>query len=152
MSIKYVKGNLITLAKEGNFDLISHGCNCFCCMGAGIAKDIKREFPGAYQADCKTSNGKRSKLGTCSFAEWNNIIIVNAYTQHHWKGSGVKVKYGAIRSCLKWIKKTYPGKRIGLPRIGCGLAGGDWSKVEAIIEEVLGDEDVTVVNFVPTSP
>jgi O-acetyl-ADP-ribose deacetylase (regulator of RNase III) len=111
---------------------------------------LRESFQGAYQADRKTSNGKRSKMGTCSFADWNNIIIVNAYTQYHWKGSGVKVSYSAVKSCMKWIKENYSGKRIGLPRIGCGLARGDWDRVEAIYEETLGDEDVTVVNFVPT--
>ena len=32
-----VKGDLIKSAKEGQFDVIIHGCNCFNTMGAGIA-------------------------------------------------------------------------------------------------------------------
>ena len=35
--IKYIKGDLIKLAQKGKFDIIAHGCNCFCTMGAGIA-------------------------------------------------------------------------------------------------------------------
>ncbi|MEW6977553.1 MULTISPECIES: hypothetical protein [Bacillus] len=31
--------------------------------------------------------------------------------------------------------------------IGCGLAGGDWTIVEDMIEEVLGDCEVTVYRF-----
>jgi O-acetyl-ADP-ribose deacetylase (regulator of RNase III) len=53
MSIKYVKGNIITLAKEGEFDVIAHGCNCFCNFGAGLARDIKREFPGGISSRSK---------------------------------------------------------------------------------------------------
>jgi O-acetyl-ADP-ribose deacetylase (regulator of RNase III) len=33
------------------------------------------------------------------------------------------------------IRKTQPGKRIGLPKIGAGLAGGDWSTIAGIIDE-----------------
>jgi len=33
--MKTIQGNLIHLAQDGEFDLIVHGCNCFCTMGAG---------------------------------------------------------------------------------------------------------------------
>jgi len=33
--MKAIKHNLIHLAHNGEFDLIVHGCNCFCTMGAG---------------------------------------------------------------------------------------------------------------------
>jgi O-acetyl-ADP-ribose deacetylase (regulator of RNase III) len=39
-----IKGDLIELAKQGNFDVIAHGCNCFCTMGAGIAVPMKIAF------------------------------------------------------------------------------------------------------------
>ena len=55
--MKYIKGDLIKLALIGNFEVIAHGCNCMCTMGAGIAKTIKSEFPEAYQADCATEKG-----------------------------------------------------------------------------------------------
>lgn len=42
-----VHGDLIQLALAGQFDVIIHGCNCFCTMGAGIAKAIRQEFPEA---------------------------------------------------------------------------------------------------------
>ena len=48
---------------------------------------------------------------------------------------------------MQYIKKRYSGRRIGLPMIGAGLAGGDWSRISEIIEDELGDEDVTIVKF-----
>ena len=38
---------------------------------------------------------------------------------------------------------------VHMPRIGCGLAGGNWLEVERIIDETLGDQhlDVTVYDF-----
>ncbi len=50
---------------------------------------------------------------------------------------------------MGWIKKHYPGRRIGLPKIGAGLAGGDWPTIAAIIEEELAGEDVTLVEYQP---
>lgn len=54
MSYKTTRGDLIKLAKKGKFDIIVHGCNCFCEMGAGIARQIKKTFPEAYRADMET--------------------------------------------------------------------------------------------------
>lgn len=53
------------------------------------------------------------------------------------------------RSCMRWIVEQHSGKRIGQPKIGSGLAGGDWPMLAAIIEEGLAGEDFTVVEFTP---
>jgi O-acetyl-ADP-ribose deacetylase (regulator of RNase III) len=151
--MKTISGDLIQLAENGHFDVIAHGCNCFCTMGAGIAKAVKEIFPAAFEADKATQRGDRAKLGTCSFAEIalgsSSLVVVNAYTQFDWLGRGPKVDYAAVRSCMGWIKRHYSGRRIGLPRIGAGLAGGDWPTIAAIIEEELSGEDVILVEFKP---
>lgn len=147
--MKTVKGDLIKLAKEGHFDVIIHGCNCFCTMGAGIAKSIKKEFPEAFAADCATPKGDRSKLGTISWAKSNNsqLIIINGYTQFHYSRSGNMADYDAIRSVFRTIKQNFSGYRIGFPAIGAGLAGGDWNTIATIISEELKDEEYTFVQF-----
>ena len=146
-----VKGDLIKLALKGKFDVIIHGCNCFCTMGAGIAKTIKQKFPEAYQVDLETSSGDQSKLGTISFAEINleqgKLIVVNGYTQFHWKGRGVKADYDAIRNVFKAVKNNFSRLRIGYPAIGAGLARGNWKIISEIIEEELEGENHTFVEF-----
>ena len=143
--MKTIVGNLITLAQQGQFDVIVHGCNCMCGMGAGIAKSIKEAFPEAYEADLKTIAGDRTKLGTCSFAKVGNLSVINAYTQYDWQGDGVLADYNAIRSCFRWVKTNFSGQRIGIPMIGAGLAGGDWRVISQIIDEELAGEDLTLV-------
>jgi len=147
--MKVTEGDLIRMAKAGEFDLIAHGCNCFCSMGSGIAKGIASAFPEAYEADKKTKKGDPEKLGTCSFARINDLIVVNAYTQFDYRGGGVKVNYDAVRSCMRWIRENFPGRSIGIPKIGAGLAGGDWGRIAAIIDEELANEDVTLVEYKP---
>lgn len=56
-----IKGDLVKLALAGQSDVIVHGCNYQCQMGAGIAKSIKQVFPESYEADCLTSKGVREK-------------------------------------------------------------------------------------------
>lgn len=149
--MKTIKGDLIKLAKEGNFDWIIHGCNCFCTMEAGIAKAIRAEFPEAYEGDCKTEKASKDKLGSYSHAvvdkDGHQIIVVNAYTQHDFKGPGIKTDYNAIRAVFKKIKADFSGKRIGYPKIGAGLAGGDWRIIAEIIDQELDGEDHTLVEF-----
>lgn len=151
--MKIIEGDLITLATNGKFDVIIHGCNCFCVMGAGLAKAIKDEFPEAYLADCATEIGDSSKLGyfTVSTVErgGHELTIVNAYTQYDFRGSGRKVDYTAVKAAFDFIRKKFSGKRIGYPMIGSGLAGGDWEIISQIIEESLQGEDHTLVVFKP---
>lgn len=145
--MKIIEGDLIEAALNGKFDVIAHGCNCYHTMGAGIAKQIKKVFPGAYKADCETPYGDPNKLGTFSKLSVIQLTILNCYTQFHFgfNNGEPPVDYKAIRSCMELIKLYYTGYRIGLPMIGCGLAGGSWDIVKQIIEQELMDEDVTIM-------
>lgn len=152
-TMNIVQGDLIELALQGEFEVIVHGCNCFCAMGAGIAKAIKSEFPEAYAADLETQKGDKDKLGNFSIAtvsrNGHEITIVNAYSQFDWRGNGNKADYEAIKSIFSLIKKKYSGKKIGYPLIGAGLAGGNWEIISQIIEKALINENHTLVQFVP---
>lgn len=151
--MKIVTGDLLKMALNGDFDVIVHGCNCQNQMGAGIALTIRQQFPEAYAADCETAKGDAAKLGTISWAPITrgaiSFTVVNAYTQFHWRGEGVKADYEAIRSAMKQIKRKFSGARIGYPKIAAGLAGGDWARISAIIEVELAGEDHTLVEFNP---
>ena len=145
-------GDLIALAKAGEFDVIVHGCNCQCAMDAGIAKQIKAEFPAAYAADCATPKSA-DKLGQISTAQidcnGHALTVVNAYTQAHWRGSGVLADYDAIRLAMRRIKTQFSGHRIAYPKIGAGLARGDWARIARIIDEELAGETHTLVLYQP---
>lgn len=148
-----VEGDLIALALKGKFDVIVHGCNCFCTMGAGIAYTIQKQFPEAYAADLMTNKGDRNKLGyfssTTISEDERDITIVNGYTQFHHSGPPPLVDYDAVSSLFRRIKKEFSGKRIAYPKIGAGLAGGDWEKIEQIIDKELAGEQHTLVNYRP---
>lgn len=148
--MRYVKGDLIRMAKEGQFDVIVHGCNCFQTMGAGIARQVAEAFPEALAADKETVWGHRDKLGSCSRAiitrGLTQFVIVNGYTQFRYGRCGIKVRGFAVKAIMASVKKLYSGRRIAYPKIGCGLGGGEWEEISEIIdEELVGEDHVCVV-------
>lgn len=149
--MRVVQGDLLVLALRGEFDVIVHGCNCMCAMGKGIALAIKQQFPQAFYADLQTGKGSRFKLGQLSWAkvetDYGPLVVVNAYTQYDFKGEGRKADYHAIRSAMQSVAREFGASRIGYPRIGAGLAGGDWSIISAIIDEELEGLDHTLVEL-----
>ena len=150
--MKKIEGDLIELAVNGKFDVIVHGCNCFCKMGKGIAKQIANSFPDALKIDLETKVGDKSKLGDYSFTsvvtkEDSPLFIINAYTQYNYGTGKDQVDYNAIRQVFKRIKENFKGKRIGYPKIGAGLAGGNWSVISAIINKELSGENHTLVIY-----
>ncbi len=150
-NMKTIKGDLIQLALSKKFDLIIHGCNCFCSMGAGIARQIRETFPDAYQADIATTPGDKNKLGKYSQADiqinGKSLTIINGYTQYHYSGPNVLVDYEATMILFSLIKINFSGKTIGYPKIGAGLAKGDWEKISTIIDHQLEGENHTMVEY-----
>jgi len=137
-----IEGDLLDLFDKGDFEMIAHGCNCFNIMGAGIATKIKEKYPGAYFADKYYPLTPEEKLGNYSTDEDEEIF--NIYSQYN---EGKNLDYEALTLALRKINRDYYGFSIGLPQIGCGIAGGDWSKVKQIIQKELKNMCVTVVIY-----
>lgn len=141
--IRYVKGDLVEALLKREVDYIAHQCNCFNTMGSGIAKQIKEKIPEAYIIDSYTPKGSNAKLG--KFTLGGNVF--NLYGQYNYGNDGsVYTNYEALRSSFKsmlgYLKNI--GKinvTIGIPKLGSGLAGGDWDVIYGIIyDEVMGSE------------
>lgn len=130
-----------------DIDIIIHQANCFNVMGAGIAKVISEKYPEAVQADNRTIKGDKSKLGTftssgpCS----DNKIIINMYGQYSYGGRKCHTDYDAIEKALEEFIEDYESVccvtdiplRVAVPYgMGCGLGGGDWKRVSAILNKL----------------
>lgn len=176
--MKIIKGDLIKLAEQGEFDIIVHGANCFHTMGSGIARQLATKYPQVLEADRnQTEYGDKEKLGTWSASLINDCVVINAYTQYLF-GLGKDVfEYDAFEKFLSKLANLLVEKdkntkfastdnkggtmrilpikkcRIGSPMIGAGLAGGDWSRISKMIEKFSEDvasyADVTVVEYQP---
>ena len=145
MIFSYVNGDLLGSFQHSDFDAIAHGCNCFHTMGAGIAGQISSSFPEAFEADKKqTESGDWGKLGTYSKASTCYGDILNAYTQYRPGKCPKEQLYKSIEEVFTQINSDYAGKIIGIPKIGCGIAGGDWDDVSEIIHRVTPDVKIVV--------
>lgn len=141
--ITYKTGNVF----EQDANMVIHQANCQCRMGSGIAKTIAKDYPEAVHADSLTSKGHILKLGTFSYAKCkkDNLIIFNMYSQFMYGTDGRKTNYIHMARALWDIKNHIlnyyqPNQRVCIPHlIGCGLAGGDWTVVKALIEDCFED-------------
>lgn len=170
MEYNEIDGDLIKLAKEGKFDVIAHGCNCQCVMGAGIAPQMAKAFgANEFALEAPIFRGSMNKLGSIDFqivgvkdgkvyagwdsdAQMHRLAVVNAYTQFDFTGrrtGGIDLDYEALTLCMRKMNHAFKGTHIGLPQIGCGLAGGKWDIVRNIIQAELSDCKVTIVNYKP---
>lgn len=153
--IKEVGGDLIKLALSGHFDAIAHGVNCFCRQKSGIAKLMSDRFhTHLMPLEDKITTGDKDKLGRIEFIPITgngfHLKVFNFYTQYHWATpkNPIPFNYGAFWSCLQEYRRRFSKDSLGIPLIGAGLAGGDWSRIRAIIEEFHG-LDITIVKFKP---
>lgn len=143
--IKYIKGDLFTT----DADVIAHGVNCKGGFGSGIAGIIKTKYPKAryYYLDKYEEDGW--KLGDVQYIYIPNgdFTIANCATQNDYLPRGIEhVNYDAVRTVMEKLKGYCESNNytIAIPKIGAGLAGGDWDKIEEIINKVFDNREILV--------
>lgn len=139
------------LLEQSDLTHIAHQANLCHTFGAGLAAAIAKKFPSAPYADKKTEYGDESKLGEYTIGlGLGHPAIVNIYSQRGF-GAG-STDYQAMERALRTLEANlrmvhrYKAVKLGLPfKLGCGLAGGDWSRVHRIIEDVFINSPIEVV-------
>jgi O-acetyl-ADP-ribose deacetylase (regulator of RNase III) len=158
--IRFVTGDATAPAGDGP-KVIVHVCNDLGKWGKGFVLAISRRWKEperVYKASFVAT--PPPALGDVQFVPVEpSIIVANLIGQHGVAMRSSKtppVRYDAIRDGLARIaaQARSLGATVHMPRIGCGLAGGDWTRVEPVIAETLcaADVDVTVYDFEPPEP
>lgn len=156
-----VNGDLIDLANRGHFDVIGHGCNCFCAMSRGIAPQMGVAFGcHLFPLEDKSTSGDINKLGQIDWKVFNiavgngdfdiinhDLTVVNIYSQYTPNAAIKPLDYEALTLGLRKMNHLFKGKKVGLPLIGGGLAGGDPIRIVEIIKRELKDCYVTLVRW-----
>lgn len=144
MITKYIIGDIT----ETELKYIAHGVNCQNKMGSGVAKALYEKFPEVktsyheFYDRYKSLNWKPDDfLGHVNAAYDKDKVILNIFTQEKY-GYDCKryVNYAAIVEGFNRIRVRFKGQTIAIPKIGCGLAGGDWNIVEQLINDTVGDD------------
>ena len=148
--IKHVKADIFTT----DCDIIVHQVNCYGVMGAGLAKQVKEKYPDVYDIYKSLCNNVVPEvlLGTTLMVQINDALedsnkkyIANFFSQESYGYGKQFTSYEAFKKCLEYLKDRYSDYSIAFPYlIGCKRGGGDWNKIYGVIEEILGDCDVTI--------
>lgn len=145
--MKEIKGDILKAFKRGEIDMLAHGCNCQGKFGAGIAKQIAEQYPIVkYWYDTALLI-----LGSCQIVNTNNgQFIANCFTQNKVGNAYITKRtyldYKSLTKCMKYINNFCLDHNLslGMPKIGCGLAGGSWRRVKGILEDIFTDVDLRI--------
>lgn len=143
-------GDALELLTRPEYNYLAQGCNCFCTMGAGFAKAVATEYPKVLEVDRETTSGDKKKLGTFTVAEEKGKTIFNLYTQFDYGKDKQQLDMKALESCFQRLNDYMVEKKINhhtllIPRIGAGLAGGNWHDIVRCIDAATPNLTIIVV-------
>lgn len=122
--------------------IIAHVCNDIGAWGRGFVLALSKLSPAperAYKEWYRGRERERFALGAVQFVPVSpDVSVANMIGQHSIRAlRGVPpIRYDAVEAALKIVgeKAQTENATVHLPRIGCGLAGGEWSEIEPHIE------------------
>lgn len=149
--ITYLKGDATSPQTKGN-KIIAHICNDIGGWGKGFVLAISKRWKkpeSEYRKWHRERNKNNFRLGEIQVVQVENYIwVANMIGQRGIKtgSKGVPIRYEAVEECLE--KLSVEAKKleatVNMPRIGCGLAGGKWEKIEPIIKKTLCENNIEV--------
>lgn len=152
--IEEIQGDLL----ETDCQVIAHGVNCQGVMGSGVAKALYEKWPRVrdkyldFFIEHNAGPDGENFLGTIDvlLAERvTNKIVINCFTQQYYGNDGKQyLSYDALLSCMEDLYSFCIARdlhEIAMPKIGCGLAGGDWNIVKTILNSVFPKDFVIKV-------
>ena len=158
--IHYIIGDAtLPIETEAENRLIVHCCNTLGAWGAGFVVPLGRRYPLAKEGYKKFIEGNK---GNSILGEVNEVPVGKHLFVENLMGQSFLYKkpngeipcnYIAIETGFLKIMENWSDKgnySIHMPRIGCGLAGGDWKTIEEIIYRTfiyIADVDVYVYDL-----
>lgn len=150
-AIIYLKGDATVPQAKGT-KIIAHICNNLGGWGKGFVLAISKRWQSPEE-EYRHWHRNRSKndfyLGNIQVIQTEKYIYVaNMLGQQGMKtgSNGVPIRYQAVEHCLEKLVEEAKNLNasVHMPRIGCGLAGGKWEKIEPLIINTL------IKNNIPT--
>lgn len=149
--ITFTQGNLLEAPAEALVNTV----NTVGVMGKGIALMFKERFDENYRhyaAACKAKEVQTGKMFVTSVHELHGPRwIVNFPTKQHWRApSRMEWVVDGLQDLRRFLIEQKV-KSVAIPPLGAGLGGLDWNEVREQIEMALGDLDINILVFEPTT-
>ena len=155
-AIRYLVGDATRPAGDGN-RIIVHVCNDVGGWGRGFVVALSRRWPqpeASYRAWHKDRTANDFALGAVQLVKVEEgLWVANLIGQHGLRPQGGKppIRYEALASGLAKVAELAKknAASVHMPRIGAGLAGGNWEAIEPLIVRELAERglDVTVYDL-----
>lgn len=148
-SINYIRGDA-TNPIGNDKKLIVHICNDIGGWGKGFVLVVSKKWKKPEQKYREWFKSQQNfEFGEVQFVELDSdLSIANMIGQHKIKKTDgqIPIRNKAVEKCLSKIAyfSEQNGYSVHMPRIGCGLAGGDWNRIEQIIRKELIDRNIRV--------
>ncbi|MGW5395546.1 macro domain-containing protein [Streptomyces sp. NPDC003952] len=135
--------------------IIAHVCNDLGGWGKGFVLALSKRWSepeAAYRAWHRGRSGNDFALGAVQLVQVRpDTWVANMVGQHGMRtgSGGPPVRYEAIERCLTRLAAhaTELGASVHMPRIGCGLAGGTWSRIDPLIRDGLCAQGIAVTVY-----
>lgn len=152
--ITYIRGDATVPSVQG-VKAIAHVCNDTGGWGKGFVLALSRRWPEperSYRAWHRERATNDFGLGAVQFVQVEPYVwVANMVGQRGIRtgSKGVPVRYEAIDLALERLadRAAELGASVHMPRIGCGLAGGKWPRVEPLITERLVRRGIAVTVY-----
>jgi len=153
MNIDYKNGDATTPENKGN-KMIVHICNDIGAWGKGFVMAISKRWKEpecSYRDWFKTKNN--FVLGQVQFVQVEDELwVANLIGQHKInkdEQGNAPIRYEAILSGLDKVGQfaLENNATVHMPRIGCGLAGGTWDRIEPLIQSTLIEKNILVTVY-----
>lgn len=151
-AIEYRRGDA-TCPEGAGPKIIAHVCNDAGKWGAGFVLAVSRRWKSPEQEYRRSfANGRGLHLGEVQFVPVNqDVTVANMVAQRgtRRRGGVPPIRYDALRAALTEVARfaLAHGASVHMPRIGSGLAGGNWEDISAMIAETLGPKGVPVTVY-----
>ena len=146
--VNYITGDATNPQTNGN-KIIVHVCNDIGGWGKGFVIAISKRWKQPEQQYREWFKTKDNfDLGKVQFVQVEEEIwIANLIGQHKInkdENGNAPIRYDSILLGLKEVRNFAIEKNatVHMPRIGCGLAGGTWDKIEPLINESLTESKI----------
>lgn len=134
-------------------EILCHGTNARGVFGAGFAAQVARRWPhvaDAYRRKYRESGWATGDVQLVRVDRPGDRVrprfVANVCSQHDYGRGRDRVDYPALLAGLmrlfRWCEPF--GFGVAMPRIGAGLAGGDWPRIEGLIVIALDGRDIEV--------
>lgn len=135
MKIIYKKGDICDAEER----YIAHGCNARGVMGSGVAKALRNRWPKVYESYHRVYIEQGLEVGAVHITTvQSDKIVCNCITQRYYGHDGERyLSYTGLTNCMRTLNVIIGDSAIAMPKIGAGLAGGDWEIIKGIIESEL---------------